>query len=122
MSEGELVERVDQIICQGIHDLQLGRSGTHDIARGAIAEVQRWRPIETAPRDGTWFIAYRPLAMATGDKTVDIVQGVDHPTTSPQGIVHWTSRWCHPTHWIPLPVPPKQVDYDDGDHGRPNAH
>lgn len=77
------------------------------LARAAIAEVQRWQPIETAPRDGTWFIAYRPLAMATGDKTIDIVQGVDHPTTSPQGIVHWTSRWCHPTHWIPLPVPPQ---------------
>jgi hypothetical protein len=66
-----------------------------------------WLPIETAPRDGSWFIAYRPLAMKTNDHTFEIVQGVKHPTTSPQGVVHYTDRWCHPTHWMPLPEVPK---------------
>lgn len=65
-----------------------------------------WQSIETAPRDGTVFLVYRPDAGLTGDSTFAIVQGVNVPTTSPQGVVHYTSRWCHPTHWMPLPPPP----------------
>lgn len=59
-----------------------------------------WQPIETAPRDGTWFLAY-----------------------SPDGITLGVARWhgggwadssdpyddCHEwrlTHWQPLPTPP----------------
>ena len=67
-----------------------------------------WRPIETAPKDGTRILAYGK---------------------GPYGHVEWfTSQWdksqscwvsepneateynyedCHPTHWMPLPPPPE---------------
>ena len=56
-----------------------------------------WQPIETAPKDGTWFLAHRP-AWALPE------------------IVRWSS-YCggywqsmetsvEPTHWMPLPSPP----------------
>ena len=61
-----------------------------------------WRPIETAPRDGTVIIAYG------GDL------GYENPTVAS---VAWDDGWhldqwetpensANPTHWMPLPEPP----------------
>lgn len=73
------------------------------IARAIMAERERqWQPIETAPRDG------KPILL-----------GHEHAVFS--GYWHqryqgWTDGSCdqfgdfwiaHPTHWIPLPAPPK---------------
>lgn len=68
----------------------------------ADGEVAVWQPIETAPKDGTTVIAYRP--------------------TKPPHIegMHWSEGcwyWSYdgdgpdgyavpPTHWMPLPSPP----------------
>jgi hypothetical protein len=68
-----------------------------------------WQPIETLPRDGRYVLAYRPLAMETGDEALAVVKTTKSPTTSPQGVQHWTSRWCHPTHWMDIPEPPRSV-------------
>jgi hypothetical protein len=61
----------------------------------ARAYLNPWRPIDTAPRDGT-----RVLLWWDG---WDIQLGSWHPLhgwqTGP--IVH-----CQPTHWTPLPLPP----------------
>lgn len=68
--------------------------------------MSEWQPIETAPRDGTAFLVYRPLAHETHDPHITIACGVMQPRQSPQGVTHYTSRWCHPSHWMPLPPPP----------------
>jgi hypothetical protein len=63
------------------------------------SKTTRWRPIETAPRDGTTILVGRwDGAMATIYND------------------HWAEEpgcWCdsspsfQPTHWMPLPEPPK---------------
>ena len=69
-----------------------------------------WRPIETAPKDGTRIMLYRP----TGWKHAKIVFGY----WNTNGRVHYfqhdmeflegknVARREKPTHWMPLPQPP----------------
>ena len=64
-----------------------------------------WQPIETAPKDGT-----KVLAIAVDD----IRNGTPHMSIarkSSRG--HWLTEpgaWAiYPTHWMPLPAPPKDV-------------
>lgn len=68
-------------------------------ARDAIAAMQ-WRPIETAPKDGSSFLG---AATLSDDKTWHI------------GIVRWKHNCFSEygtvatgfTHWMPLPLPPQ---------------
>ena len=80
-----------------------------------IAEANRWQPIETAPRDGTQFLAFRPLAHITHDANIKIVKGTPHnygcwEATVPPGysLENFTDGACRATHWQPLPAAPKQ--------------
>jgi hypothetical protein len=83
-------------------------------ALSSLPDVQTgWRPIETAPRDGTEFLAYRPLANRTHDPVVKIVRGVSYdnrslPQTIPEGYdgTNYTNGSCRATLWQPLPPPP----------------
>jgi hypothetical protein len=68
--------------------------------------VSEWQPIVTAPMDGTWVMLYEPCA--------------EFPT---KDFTHWLAMWSEtermwmdqddaqvvraPTHWMPLPEPPK---------------
>lgn len=79
--------------------------------------VVEWQPIETAPRDGTKFLAWcdawegeihgvehRQFAAITGDKP--------GPSDSNKEPVWWPvdgdayAVWYRATHWMPLPAPP----------------
>lgn len=69
--------------------------------------MTKWRPIETAPKDGTWILGFRPLKEYCDQWEVwRWVETV--------GFVGWenaadTSDFCgHPTHWMPLPNPPEE--------------
>lgn len=72
--------------------------------------MSEWQPIETARQlpVGTPILAYRPLAHLTGDDTITTDWTTEHAQESPQGVKHYTDRWCHPTHWMPMPPPPAQ--------------
>ena len=72
-----------------------------------------WQPIETAPRDGTEFLAYGPEINDDGDDDGDeFIQEYDELIC----IACWRSHsgeWVsdgmviyHLTHWMPLPAPP----------------
>lgn len=72
--------------------------------RGA---AMQWRPIETAPRDGTEFIAYRPDAgvFTAGYDDEQDVWFASH------GYEDITDDL--PTRWMPLPLPPSGEQSDD---------
>jgi hypothetical protein len=59
----------------------------------ARLEAMRWRPIDTAPHDGTWLLLYHPDGMMT----VGCWVGGEAPDEN------------DPTHWMPLPPPPAWV-------------
>jgi len=70
--------------------------------------VSEWQPIETAPKDGTRILLYQ----REGD-------GMDDNRTVAEGAwgewlpgeYEWCmvqqDAWTAPTHWMPLPEPPK---------------
>jgi hypothetical protein len=77
--------------------------------------MSEWQPIETLPRDGRYVLVYRPLAMQSGDETFTVtktLKGRSDPTISPQGVAHWTERWCHPTLWMDIPQLPSPQESD----------
>lgn len=79
--------------------LQAGRA----IERAAIEAYQRqqWRPIETAPKDGTRIIVYRALEPGYEHELI----GFDMWRN---GNWYRSRRAMRPTHWQPLPPPPEQ--------------
>lgn len=71
-------------------------------AMGPVA----WRPIETAPKDGSWFIGFRPSRYAQ-----DAVDSWSWKAFGIEENVFVDARdsvWedFQPTHWMPLPPPP----------------
>ncbi|WP_411839945.1 hypothetical protein [Paracoccus sp. ME4] len=61
--------------------------------------------IDSAPRDGTEILVYRPLARLTGERPFCVVLTRATPRISPQGVEHYTESLSHPTHWAPLVIP-----------------
>jgi hypothetical protein len=66
-----------------------------------------WRPIESAPKNGTWFLAFGggcegvqrvSYLERTGAWDVEGNLTLDDYDTEPDG-------YCRPTHWMPLPAP-----------------
>lgn len=74
-------------------------------------ERMQWRPIETAPKDGTIVLVF---AISEGDP-------YDRPSTIAEAwwgcggetLTHWAgiglTAWHRPTHWIPIPPPPGET-------------
>lgn len=73
---------------------------------------KEWQSIETAPKDGT------PILVARQHKAFGWVRGWAR-WEDVRGISGWISRGffpipgelglAHPTHWMPLPEPPKEA-------------
>ena len=91
--------------------------------------MTKWQPIDTAPKDGTPIIAYRPAANVGTHSRVIVVRWYDE-----DGQAFPVGAWCWPvdiedeyddeewmeivtegnnfeatdfTHWMPLPEPPE---------------
>jgi hypothetical protein len=77
-----------------------------------VNKVNGWQPIETAPKDGTCVIVYPP----TFDGLVSCAKW-DEDRYAKRPRPYWRrmdafgqvtrSRDNQPTHWMPLPDPPK---------------
>ena len=67
-----------------------------------------WQPIETAPKDGTFIIAASPSGYTTTAMRAEICGWSKRKQT---WINHAGDRFTDggdlPTHWMPLPEPPK---------------
>lgn len=65
-----------------------------------------WRPIETAPKTCENILVYRPVH----DCSYIPVVGEDYWGTTmfdPEGCWMRSRQDCQPSHWMPLPNPPK---------------
>lgn len=78
---------------------------------------QAWRPIETAPRDGTKVLLYCPTRGVVGGRWSD-----NRYAKTPRP--YWSNdlerlygvqatRFDQPTHWLPLPDPPTPDPQED---------
>lgn len=90
------VETLDEILAEYEGS---GFSAEKAALRAAIALMrgrEGWRPIETAPRDGTWVLVwdrYLGVRLAKYEE--------------PEGLFGDALSWfLHPTHWQPLPAAP----------------
>ena len=64
-----------------------------------------WQPIETAPRDGTHVLIYVPGWINGSEARYLDDEGWWLANNDPTD--HWGEQQ-HPTHWMPLPNPPKE--------------
>lgn len=74
----------------------------YDLARRAGLAPQ-WLPIETAPKDGTQFIFNAPQ-MDCGLSIGEFIAGRLCSSFNGKVLGDWVTP---PTHWMPLPAPPK---------------
>jgi hypothetical protein len=86
-----------------------------------------WQPIETAPRDGSWVLAYAPEGEYDSDwndsegrvvpVTAVVRWPIEHPGHADPGLQGNCAMWSgyydgigpfdgEVTHWMPLPEPP----------------
>lgn len=66
--------------------------------------MTKWQPIETAPKDGTVFLAYSQDLSGNGLSPF-ISCCSWHPDAG-----FCTDDICEPTHWLPLPSSPFQQE------------
>lgn len=79
--------------------------------------MSEWQPIETAPKDGTWFLAARlgegPESYEIGacdpyffPEYIEVENGLFRKEMRPLGTWRGFSNMHRMTHWMPLPTPP----------------
>jgi hypothetical protein len=79
--------------------------------------MSEWQPIETAPKDGTDIIAmyiHISTQIVHAAFWMSCVEGLDDPEDEGWWTYDWSevsrtkmTGWMTPTHWMPLPEPPK---------------
>lgn len=119
MNNKDMVEKVTQAIWGSVDCITM-RQARHAAIKGIEATgVERltgegWQPIETAPKDGTVFLAF----------TTEGVIGQAYAATEGHdgSFIHWEGPYSDglsctlehsigaPTHWMPLPEPPALQD------------
>jgi hypothetical protein len=79
--------------------------------------MNEWQPIETAPKDGTAILLHNNIALGIKGKKAkecddtNTVVGAwwgDNEWICYMGLVRDPNCPFNPTHWMPLPNPPKQ--------------
>ena len=88
------------------------RADTTCALRGAQKE-SGWRPIETAPQDGTPILAWNAEYGARETRSITYTPGspgfaeglTDRWWQWDEPKNNWSLKW-QPTHWMPLPEPP----------------
>lgn len=76
-------------------------------------EISEWRPIETAPKDGTWCLLF-------SQENIEPIRIRYWSCRKLNGrlVEGWWSAWgtfspeYNPTHWMPVPLLPASSDFD----------
>ena len=98
---------------------QTHTQGPTDAGLTARVLSSEWKTMESAPKDGTEIIAYRPDQGVFTCRWSTMEELVDHDINGDPIEEYnenqedwWHDRWgwleldCAPTHWMPLPTPP----------------
>lgn len=64
-----------------------------------------WMPIETAPKDGTSILIFEPCSNRCLYNRIYVVHYSDKSWAESDGEMYSV---FYPTHWMPLPNPPKE--------------
>lgn len=82
------------------------------LSHARAAQSDDWQPIETAPKDGTWFLAFCSDEVDDKWSPIEVVRWRSVGRTSQQPAGFYDSRICrfYPSHWRPLPSPPSKRD------------
>lgn len=73
----------------------------------------KWQPIETAPKDGTWFLGYTPRSIHGWPRrnSKGSIISFRWWGKGSEDKIPWFSNMSgfpQPTHWMPLPDPPSK--------------
>lgn len=79
------------------------------------ARVSGWHPIETAPKDGTFILAVRFDQFHESEPSLVVGAIVCWSRLSEAWFSQAVGRYLIPTHWMPLPAPPKMLTYQPGE-------
>lgn len=111
-TERELVLVVAKAIAEERRSSALDTLGKIDgeILAAEASQSNQWQPIETAPKDGTRIALFQGGKFTTGQWSEDEYTKKPRPywaTDRGQILGKTFDRSCQPTHWMPLPEPPK---------------
>ena len=73
--------------------------------------AEGWRPIESAPRDGTHILTFKRGVLSDYTHAARWIEGSRDDREEDDGAAAWREVWAHgrisePTHWRPLPPAP----------------
>lgn len=94
-------------------------TGSDQTTQSVSSLAVEWQPIETAPRDGTFFLGFDPRGLqghgigairwyARDYHTYELIEGDTYKQiTKSSGWWDGDDECQHPTHWTPLPPRPQ---------------
>jgi hypothetical protein len=103
------LERVARAVSLAHTGLEVWLEGFIDHAQAAIDAAQEWQPIESAPIDACVMVSFYEFDDPTQNQIIAFAQSSDGD--------NWYEEESHsliwtPTHWMPIPEPPKQHGND----------
>jgi len=124
-------EVIEEVLLDEKAPLYLAQTIAQALTASGLGGFEEWRPIETAPKDGTWVRLYRPktdfgvwdraitgrwsevdAAWVWPCETFDEYDGLDRA----DGLIENGGFWEDGenfTHWMPLPDPPAMTTSDN---------
>lgn len=87
--------------CQGVQRLVAEFRAVAERAVQEERERTGWQPIETAPKDGRAVIGFDPSRESEWLDRIEFMRWVDGSWLDP------ATHRMRPTHWMPLPEPPR---------------
>lgn len=82
------------------------RTGSDHDYQALLNRLNKWQPIETAPKDGTEILLFIPAK--NNDKDRDFVVAMNAGRFCWENDLDQRCDFDQTTHWMPLPTPPKE--------------